>query len=90
MNTEYMTPAEEFEFYSRPENLRSQGPAQRRSAGGQVSSSVARRSLSCLASDARMAMRSRGHITRHSTPVLWQSAVSANAVPAARPRRGAL
>ena len=31
MNAERMTPAEEFEFYSRPENLRLQGPARRRS-----------------------------------------------------------
>ena len=31
MNAEHMTPAEEFEFYSRPENLRLQGPARRRS-----------------------------------------------------------
>ncbi len=30
MNAERMTPTEEFEFYSRPENLRPQGPAQRR------------------------------------------------------------
>ncbi len=30
MNAEHMTPAEEFEFYSQPENLRPQGPAQRR------------------------------------------------------------
>ncbi len=31
MNAEHMTPAEEFEFYSRPENLRLRGPARRRS-----------------------------------------------------------
>ena len=31
MNAEHMTPAEEFEFYGRPKNLRPQGPAQRRS-----------------------------------------------------------
>ncbi|WP_423916858.1 Arc family DNA-binding protein [Candidatus Poriferisodalis sp.] len=30
MNAEPMTPAEEFEFYSQPENLRPQGPARRR------------------------------------------------------------
>ena len=30
MNAERMRPAEEFEFYSQPENLRPQGPARRR------------------------------------------------------------
>ncbi|WP_420442825.1 CopG family transcriptional regulator [Candidatus Poriferisodalis sp.] len=30
MNTESMSPAEEYEFYSRPENLRPQGPPRRR------------------------------------------------------------
>ena len=30
MNAEPMTPEEEFEFYSQPENPRPQGPAQRR------------------------------------------------------------
>jgi len=33
MHAEHMTPAEEFEFYSRPENLRPQGPAQRSGPG---------------------------------------------------------
>ena len=30
MNAEHMTPAEEFEFYSQPENVHPQGPARRR------------------------------------------------------------
>ena len=30
MSAESMTPAEEFEFYGQPENLRPQGPARRR------------------------------------------------------------
>lgn len=41
MNAEHMTPAEEFEFYRRPENLHPQGPAQRRST--KQSGSIAER-----------------------------------------------
>ncbi|WP_419947101.1 hypothetical protein [Candidatus Poriferisodalis sp.] len=55
--------------------------------GGQPASIMARRSLSCLASDAPMAMRTKGHITRHNTidcPATHRTMVLERSLPRAR------